>query len=84
MGVVMDVEFLSRFFFWCMIINSAIYLFTAVALLVFRGFVYQILRTLFNIDDTIIGSSIQKYLGNFKLLITFFNFTPWVVLLILK
>lgn len=66
-----------------MIINSAIYLFTAFSLIVFRGFVYNILGRLFNIDGAIIGASIQKYLGNFKLLITFFNFTPWIVLLIL-
>ena len=78
-----DIVFLRQFFFWCMIINSAIYLFTAFSLIVFRGFVYNILGRLFDIDDAIIGASIQKYLGNFKLLITFFNFTPWIVLLIL-
>ena len=78
-----DIVFLRQFFFWCMIINSAIYLFTAFSLIVFRGFVYNILGRLFNIDGAIIGASIQKYLGNFKLLITFFNFTPWIVLLIL-
>ena len=80
----MDIELLRHFFFWCMIINSAVYLVTAIALLVFRDLVYKILGTLFKIDDVVIGASIQKYLGNFKLLITFFNFTPWIVLLILK
>ena len=78
-----DLEFLRQFFFWCMIINSAVYLFTAVSLMVFRGFVYSILGMLFKIDDVIIGASIQKYLGNFKLLITFFNFTPWIALMII-
>ena len=79
----MDLEFLRRFFFWCMIVNSGVYLVTAISLIAFRGFVYGILTKLFGIDDTIIGASVQKYLGNFKLLITFFNFTPWLVLLFL-
>lgn len=80
----MDIETLKNFFFWCLIINSGIYLFTALAVIIFRDFTYSIQRKIFKIDDTAVGNSIQRYLGTYKLLITFFNFTPWLVLLIMQ
>lgn len=80
----MDMEMLEAFFFWCLIVNSGIYCLTAVAVLVFRKFVYSIQRGIFKIDDETVGASIQHYLGTYKLLITFFNFTPWLVLLIIQ
>lgn len=80
----MDTEMLETFFFWCLIINSGIYFLTAVAVLVFRKFVYSIQRSIFKIDDETVGASIQHYLGTYKLLITFFNFTPWLVLLLIQ
>ena len=79
----MDIETLKTFLFWCLIINFGIYSLTAIAVLVFRKFVYSIQRNIFKIDDETVGASIQRYLGNYKLLITFFNFTPWLVLLII-
>jgi len=67
-----------------MMVNSVIYLVTAISLVAFREFVYGILGRLFGIYDAVIGASVKKYLGNFKLLITVFNFTPWIVLPILN
>lgn len=80
----MNIETLETFFFWCLIINSGIYCFTAIAVMAFRRFVYSIQRSIFKIDDEAVGASIQHYLGTYKLLITFFNFTPWLVLLIIR
>ena len=80
----MDLELLENFFFWCMLINSGVYVFTVVALFSVRGFVYRIHSKLFNMDREAVDKSTQKYLANYKLLITVFNFTPWIVILIIK
>jgi len=33
----MDIQFLQDFFFWCMIVNFALYTFTAIATIAFRA-----------------------------------------------
>ncbi len=80
----MDLLTLEKFFFWCMVVNSAVYLFTALSLLVLRDFVYGVHLHLFNMDKQAVDSSIQAYLSNFKLFITVFNFAPWIALLIIQ
>ena len=80
----MDLHVLETFLFWCLIINSVIYCLTALAVVVFRDFAYAVQRRIFGIDDSAVGVSVQRYLGGYKLLITFFNFTPWLVLLIMR
>jgi hypothetical protein len=79
-----ELESLQRFFFWCMVINSGIYAFTAIAVFLFRGIVCWIHEKLFGFDEDTTLKAIHKYLANYKLLITVFNFTPWVVILIIK
>jgi hypothetical protein len=80
----MELETLGEFFFWCMVINTGIYAVTAVAVLVLRGFLCKIHKKMFGLDEETVNKSMQSYLANYKLLITFFNFVPWVVLLIIK
>ena len=80
----MSIEQLQDFFLWCMLINTGIYALTAMATLVLRDFMYKVHQRLFGMDEAEVGRSIQTYLGNYKLLITFFNFVPWVVILIIK
>ena len=80
----MDIHILEQFFFWCMVINSGIYLLTVVAVMTMRDFLCTIHMKLFHMDREETLRAVQKYLGNFKLFITVFNFTPWVVLLILQ
>ena len=80
----MDLEILQKFFFWCMIVNTGVYAFTAIAVLVMRGFVVRINMKLFKLDEETVTESIQTYLANYKLLITFFNFTPWIAILIIR
>lgn len=80
----MDLDQLERFFLWCMLINTGIYLLTAIALVVMRGFVYAVHKRLFNMDPDAVNASTQAYLSRFKLFITVFNFTPWVALLIMR
>jgi hypothetical protein len=79
----MDLTALQSFFFWCMIINSAVYALTAIALMFMRDFVIKANSRLFGSSEAESRSSIQNYLTNYKLLITVFNFTPWLVLLLI-
>ena len=80
----MDIEILQGFFFWCMLVNIGIYAFTAIAVLVLRDFVCKIHKKLFGLDKETVSKSIQKYLATYKLLITVFNFVPWIAILIIK
>ena len=79
----MGIEQMRDFFFWCMVVNTVVYTVTALGVLALRDFVYGIQSRLFNLDDQTISTATHRYLATYKLLITFFNFTPWVVLLII-
>jgi hypothetical protein len=80
----MGMEKLQDFFFWCMVLNIGIYTLTALSVLVLRDFVGRLLGKMFRIDEEAVRKSIQMYLGNYKLLITVFNFVPWIALLIIN
>ena len=80
----MDIERLQDFFFWCMIINIGIYTFTGIAVLVLRDVVCKILGKMFGLDEETVRKSMHMYLATYKLLITFFNFVPWIAILIIK
>ena len=80
----MDIEILERFFFWCMLINMGIYTLTALAVVIFRDFVCTIQKKLFDLDKVTVLQSAQRYLGTYKLMITVFNFVPWIAILIIK
>ena len=80
----MDIEKLQGFFFWCMIVNSGIYAFTAIAVLALRDPLCKIHQKMFGFDKETTMRSTQKYLANYKLLITALNFTPWIAILIIK
>jgi hypothetical protein len=80
----MGIDKLQEFFFWCMLVNIGVYLFTAIALLVLRDLVSKILTKIFSLDEETIRRSMQMYLAAYKLLITVFNFAPWIAILIIK
>lgn len=80
----MDLAKLTDFLFWCMIINFGIYLFTIIAFFAMRGILNRIYKKLFDMDEAEVTKLVIKYLGHYKLLITVFNFTPWISLLIIK
>ena len=80
----MDIEKLQGFFFWCMLVNIGIYAFTAIAVLVLRDFICKMHRKMFRLDEETVCKSIYMYLATYKLLITVFNFVPWIALLIIK
>ena len=67
-----------------MVVNVGIYLFIVLAWISLRGFYTRILKKLFGLDEETIRNSVFTYLGNYKLLITIFNFVPWIAILIIK
>lgn len=80
----MTIEVVKDFFFWCLIVNSGIYAFTAIAVLSFRDFICRMQKKWFALDEQTILKSIYGYLAAYKLIITVFNFTPWIALLIIN
>ena len=80
----MDIEKLQGFFLWCMLINFGIYAVTAIAVLVLRDFIYKVHKKMFDFDQATVNKSLQRYLATYKLLITVFNFVPWIAVMIIK
>ena len=80
----MDIEKLEAFFLWCMLVNIGIYAFTAIATLVFHDFICKMQAKMFGLSDETIRKSIYMYLAIYKLLITVFNFVPWIVIKIIN
>ena len=80
----MDMEAIRGFFFWCMVVNIGIYAFTAIAVLLLRDFICKIHRKMFKLDEETVYKSLYMYLAAYKLVITVFNFIPWIALLIIK
>ena len=80
----MDIDTLQALFFWCMVVNTGIYAFTAIAVLALRDLVCKIHKKMFGLDKETVRRSIHMYLAAYKLLITFFNFAPWIAILIIK
>ena len=80
----MEIKLFQDYLFLCLLINVGIYTATAIAVLVFRGMVCRIHKKLFGLDEEAVMRSVQSYLAAYKLLITFFNFVPWVALLVVR
>ena len=80
----MNIETLQEFFFWCTVVNTGIYVLTAVTVLLLRDVVCRLNSKMFGLDEETVRKSIQSYLANYKLFITVFNFTPWIALLIIR
>lgn len=78
----MDFEKLQGFFFWCMLVNSGVYAVTAIAVLAFRDLICKMNQKMFGLDEATVRVSMQRYLANYKLLITAFNFAPWIAIMI--
>jgi hypothetical protein len=79
----MDLETLKLFFFWWMIVDLALYVFTAIMVVAFPNLVVKTQTRLLHIDEVTARNTIYRYLAAFKILIIVFNFAPWIALLII-
>jgi hypothetical protein len=80
----MDLKTVQDFFLWCMMINSGVYFLSTIAVFLFRDLLNTVHAKLFGFDEKTVSQSIHRYLGNFKLFITIFNFAPWIALMIIR
>ncbi len=80
----MDIDKLQDFLLWSLIVNIGIYLLVVVALLAMRDFHIRMLEKVFGLDEKTIQKGMYTYVANYKLLITVFNFTPLIAILIIK
>lgn len=80
----MNLQLLQAFFFWCMVINSAVYVISAVFTVLFNGFMCFVMKKVFEYEKEESLKAVQGYLANYKLFITVFNFTPWIATIIIS
>ena len=53
----MDLDTIEKFFLWCMLINTGVYLITAVAAYLMRDFLYSVHSKMFNMDKEAVDRS---------------------------
>lgn len=77
---IMNINELTTFLGWCSVINLAVYLFSALAIIVFKRFTANLHSNIMGIDTKALPSLYFNYLGNYKLGILIFNLTPYFAL----
>lgn len=75
-----DIQVITTFLGWCTVINLAMYLFTVLALLVFREPVKKLHSKFFAVSSEKLDELYFNYLGSFKMAILFLNIAPYVAL----
>ncbi|EIC20917.1 DUF6868 family protein [Thiorhodovibrio frisius] len=76
----MTLDQLTAFFGWAAIINIALLLVSAAALLVLRGPITRIHTRLFGLDEKDLGRAYFQYLAQFKIATIVFTITPYLAL----
>ncbi|ASP49427.1 DUF6868 family protein [Cognaticolwellia beringensis] len=76
----MDINEITTFFGWCTVINLAVYLFSALAIIVFKRFTTNLHSKVMGIDAKALPQLYFNYLGNYKLGILIFNLAPYLAL----
>jgi len=76
----MNLDTLTTFFGWALVLNIAFYAFTALALMLFKGLVGNISSRLFAVDEQTARNESFAYLARYKLFIMAFFLAPYVAL----
>lgn len=79
----MDIQTLTNFFMWCMIINISIFIFWTVFLIAAPDFTYRLQTKFFPLKRETFDVIIYAFLATFKILFLFFNLVPYVALRII-
>ena len=79
-GAIMYINEITTFFGWCTVINMAVYLFSALAIIVFKRFTTKLHSNVMGIDAKALPAMYFYYLGNYKLGIMIFNLAPYFAL----
>jgi len=80
----MDLQTLTTFFGWTVVINFVLYLITVVATISMPNFIYKIMSKLFSIGEEDYKKEIFSYISRFKLLIIMFSFVPYLALIMMQ
>lgn len=79
----MDLTLITAFIGWCLVINTALLLFSTVAITVMQNAICRVHGKMFSIDVKELPKYYFTYLANFKLLVLIFNLTPYIALKLL-
>lgn len=79
----MDIQTLTSFFMWCVIINGALLIFSTLVMMLMPNFVYRVQSRWFPVPRQTFDVVIYGFLGLFKVLFIVFNITPYVALLVI-
>lgn len=77
-------EMWIEIFKWSLIINIGFLIYMGIMIIFFRNWILKIHLKMFKLDEKSFNVIIYSFLGLYKLLIIFFNFIPYIVLLIVK
>lgn len=80
----MEMQTLIKFFMWCTLINSALFLLWAVSLMVAPDLVYRTQKKWFPISRNTFNVVMYSLLGLFKIIVLVFNIIPLLALLIIS
>ncbi len=78
-----NIEFLTAFFGWSLVISLGIYVLTVSAFWLLRGLVLRMNARVFGISEDDVAVATIRYVSQYKLAITLLFFTPWLALKIL-
>lgn len=75
-----NMQVITTFLGWCAVVNLGIYLFTALALMGFRGPIKKIHSKLSAVPSEKLDELYFNYLGSFKMAIIVLNVAPYAAL----
>ena len=81
---IMDIDMLTRFFMWCMILNFGFLMFSFVFLVFAGDFVYKMHSKWFPMPRETFNVVLYSFLGMYKVVFLVFNLVPWAVLAIIN
>lgn len=75
-----SIETLREFLAWCSIINIGMLLVSTLMLTLMRDWVSKIHARMTGVSEEVLPGIYLQFLGNYKILIIFFNVIPYLVL----
>ena len=76
----LDINDLTTFLGWCIVINTGLLLLTTFMLLVFRGMVLGVHEKVTGVPADQLNVIYLQFLGHYKLAIVILNLVPWIAL----
>ena len=80
----MTIQMLTAFFMWCTIINIALFMLSAIMIILSENLVYRTHSKWFSISRETLNIAFYSFLGLYKIAILVFNLVPWIALLIIR